>query len=229
MCWSSGDRPGLPSTTTASRSRRRSFRAIAARRLPSGSGPTARFSSRLTRSPSRRLPRPSKAAKWKASRSASFTAIATPGARGARQGRRQASMPDVFISVSSEILPEFREFERLSTTAVNAFVGPRMGRYLEQFKERVRSIGIMADPYTIHSNGGLMSVETVRDCPVRTCVSGPAAGVVGAAEIGRVAGFPNLITFDVGGTSTGRFAHLQGQRRSTPTPGSSPAIQSRRR
>jgi N-methylhydantoinase A len=111
-------------------------------------------------------------------------------------------IPGAFISVSSEILPEFREFERISTTAVNAFVGPRMGRYLEHFRARVRKIGIKADPYTIHSNGGLMSIETVRTSPVRTCVSGPAAGVVGAAEIGRVAGLPNLITFDVGGTST---------------------------
>ncbi len=111
-------------------------------------------------------------------------------------------LPDAFVSVSSEILPEFREFERMSTTAVNAFVGPRMGRYLDRFRERVKALGIPAEPYTIHSNGGLMSVATVRDCPVRTCVSGPAAGVVGAAEIGRVAGFPNLITFDVGGTST---------------------------
>jgi N-methylhydantoinase A len=111
-------------------------------------------------------------------------------------------LPKAFVSVSSEILPEFREFERMSTTVVNAFVGPRMGRYLDRFRERVRRIGVPAEPYTIHSNGGLMSVATVRNCPVRTCVSGPAAGVVGAAEIGRVAGFPNLITFDVGGTST---------------------------
>lgn len=111
-------------------------------------------------------------------------------------------MPGVYVSVSSEVLPEFREFERMSTTVVNAFVGPRMGAYLDRFRERVRAIGIPAEPYTIHSNGGLMSVATVRNCPVRTCVSGPAAGVVGAAEIGRLAGFPNLITFDVGGTST---------------------------
>ena len=111
-------------------------------------------------------------------------------------------MPDAYVSVSSEILPEFREFERVSTTVVNAFVGPRMGNYLERFQARVRSVGIGVQPYTIHSNGGLMSVETVRTCPVRSCVSGPAAGVVGAAEIGRVSGFPDLITFDVGGTST---------------------------
>jgi N-methylhydantoinase A len=85
---------------------------------------------------------------------------------------------------------------------VDAFLGPRMGSYLEALRERVRAIGIAPEPYTLHSNGGLMSVATVRDCPVRTCVSGPAAGVVGAAEIGVAAGLPNLITFDVGGTST---------------------------
>jgi N-methylhydantoinase A len=113
-----------------------------------------------------------------------------------------ALLPDAFISVSSRILPEFREFERMSTTVVNAFVGPRMGRYLEALRGRVRAIGIPSEPYTIHSNGGLMSVAAVRDCPVRTCVSGPAAGVVGAAAIGVAAGLPNLVTFDVGGTST---------------------------
>ena len=111
-------------------------------------------------------------------------------------------MPDTFISLSSEVLPEFREYERLSTTVLNAYVGPRMGAYLERFLERVRDLGITVEPYTIHSNGGLMSVRTVRETPVRTCLSGPAAGVVGATEVGRAGGFPNLITFDVGGTST---------------------------
>jgi N-methylhydantoinase A len=111
-------------------------------------------------------------------------------------------LPDVYVTLSSEILPEFREFERMSTTVVNAFVGPKMEAYLDKFRKRVRDAGIPVEPYTIHSNGGLMSVDAVKTSPVRTCVSGPAAGVVGAAEIGRVAGFPNLITFDVGGTST---------------------------
>ena len=64
------------------------------------------------------------------------------------------------------------------------------------------AVGIPVTPYTIHSNGGLMPVDEVRRAPVRTCVSGPAAGVVGAAEVGRIAGLPNLVTFDVGGTST---------------------------
>ncbi|WP_172121837.1 MULTISPECIES: hydantoinase/oxoprolinase family protein [unclassified Devosia] len=114
----------------------------------------------------------------------------------------QQLLPNAYVTLSSEILPEFREFERMSTVAVNAFVGPKMGAYLERFRNRVRDVGIPVQPYTIHSNGGLMSADTVYANPVRTCVSGPAAGVVGAAEIGRIAGLPNLITFDVGGTST---------------------------
>ncbi len=111
-------------------------------------------------------------------------------------------MPDAYISVSSEVLPEFREFERLSTTVLNAAVGPRMERYLDRFLQRLKARGITADPYTVHSNGGLMSVRSVRSYPVRTCLSGPAAGVVGAGVVGLAAGYENLVTFDVGGTST---------------------------
>jgi len=113
-----------------------------------------------------------------------------------------AEMPQAYISLSCEVLPEFREFERLSTTVLNATVGPRMARYLERFLERVTELGIRHAPHTIHSNGGLMSVATVRQYPVRTCLSGPAAGVVGAAAVGRVIDSLNLVTFDVGGTST---------------------------
>ena len=120
-------------------------------------------------------------------------------------------MPDVYVSVSSEVLPEFREYERLSTTAMNASIGPRMQLYLRRFLDRVAQMGIKVEPLTIHSNGGLMSVETVRSFPVRTCLSGPAAGVVGAAEVGRVAGFRNLVTFDVGGTSTDVSLIVDGQ------------------
>ncbi|MBR0681299.1 hydantoinase/oxoprolinase family protein [Roseomonas eburnea] len=111
-------------------------------------------------------------------------------------------LPDAYVSTSSEVLPEFREYERFSTTVINAYVGPRMERYLERFLARLNEIGATVPPYTIHSNGGLMSVETVRAFPVRTCLSGPAAGVVGAAEVARAAGFPDVVTYDVGGTST---------------------------
>ncbi|MFC4275194.1 hydantoinase/oxoprolinase family protein [Achromobacter aloeverae] len=111
-------------------------------------------------------------------------------------------LPDAYICLSSEVLPEFREYERFSTTVLNAKVGPRMENYLANFVARVKDAGVRQDPYTIHSNGGLMSVEAVRRFPVKTCLSGPAAGVIGAAALGRVIGYPNLVTFDVGGTST---------------------------
>jgi N-methylhydantoinase A len=111
-------------------------------------------------------------------------------------------LPDAYLSISSEVLPEFREYERLSTTVLNAAVGPRMARYLDRFLERMRDLGIAQEPFTIHSNGGLMSAGSVRQFPVRTCLSGPAAGVVGAAAVGRAIGRPDLVTFDVGGTST---------------------------
>jgi len=123
------------------------------------------------------------------------------------QERRAAEIvrevaPDLYVSTSSGVLPEFREYERFSTTVINGYVGPRMDRYLDRFLQRIGTLGITTQPYTIHSNGGLMSVATVRSHPVRTCLSGPAAGVVGAAEVGKSVGQPNLITFDVGGTST---------------------------
>jgi N-methylhydantoinase A len=111
-------------------------------------------------------------------------------------------MPDAFIALSSEVLPEFREFERLSTTVINAYAGPRMARYLTGFAARIEGQGARVSPYVFHSNGGLMAIPTAARFPVRTCVSGPAAGVIGAAAIGVAAGFPDLVTFDVGGTST---------------------------
>jgi N-methylhydantoinase A len=113
-----------------------------------------------------------------------------------------AVLPDAYVSLSSDVLPEFREYERLSTTVLNAYLGPAMSRYLQRFLDSVLQLAPKTEPYTIHSNGGLMTAATARDYPVRTCLSGPAAGVVGAAETAREAGFPNIITFDVGGTST---------------------------
>uniref|UniRef100_UPI003100A9D7 hydantoinase/oxoprolinase family protein n=1 Tax=Neorhizobium sp. EC2-8 TaxID=3129230 RepID=UPI003100A9D7 len=111
-------------------------------------------------------------------------------------------LPGVFISLSSDVLPEFREYERISTTVMNAYLMPRMDGYLDRFMTRSRKAGIEAKPYTIHSNGGLMSTETARNYPVRTCLSGPAAGVVGASLVGKAVSFPDIITYDVGGTST---------------------------
>jgi N-methylhydantoinase A len=111
-------------------------------------------------------------------------------------------MPGVFVCRSSDVLPEFREYERFSTTTINAYLGPKFELYLDRLVDRLIRLGITAKPYTIHSNGGLMSIETVKRYPVRTCLSGPAAGVIGSAAIAGQAGHPNAITFDVGGTST---------------------------
>ena len=121
----------------------------------------------------------------------------------ARTGTAVArQLPGVFLSLSCEVLPEFREFERLSTTVMNAYIGPRMARYLETLVGRLQDLRFSVTPHTIHSNGGVISLDTVRRFPVRTCLSGPAAGVIGAAEAARRAGYPHVVTFDVGGTST---------------------------
>ena len=84
----------------------------------------------------------------------------------------QRILPEAYISLSSEISPEFREFDRFSTTVLNTYVGPRVSTYLQRLLDRVAGVGVTVAPYTIHSNGGLMSVETARIAPVRTCLSG---------------------------------------------------------
>ncbi|MDX1393110.1 MAG: hydantoinase/oxoprolinase family protein [Gemmatimonadota bacterium] len=103
-----------------------------------------------------------------------------------------------FVSASCDVLPEFREYERVSTTTVNAFVGPVMSRYLGKLGERLDPdrIRIMA------SNGGVVPLDTASRLAVQTILSGPAGGAVGGFEIGRLAGYDHVITFDMGGTST---------------------------
>lgn len=110
--------------------------------------------------------------------------------------------PEAFVTLSHDIAPEFREFERTSTTVVNAYLGPIMTSYLERLRPRLAKAGIGAAPYLTQSNGGVISAEAAQRQPVRTILSGPAAGVMGALALGRAAGYPNLITFDMGGTSS---------------------------
>jgi N-methylhydantoinase A len=110
--------------------------------------------------------------------------------------------PGAFISVSHEIAPEFREYERLSTTVVNAYLGPIMRAYLDRLKPRLEAMGVRAEPHLTQSNGGVISCETAKTQPVRTVLSGPAAGVMGALTVGRTTGHDSLITFDMGGTSS---------------------------
>jgi N-methylhydantoinase A len=102
-----------------------------------------------------------------------------------------------FVSASCDISPEFREFERASTTVINAYVGPLMDRYLGELERK--------SPYKVaimQSNGGLLTASEARKHAVRTILSGPAGGIVGAVEIARLCGFKKALTFDMGGTST---------------------------
>ncbi len=116
--------------------------------------------------------------------------------------RARARLPGVAIVASHEVHPEFREYERLSTTVANAYLAPRMGAYVQAFRRRVEALGIPARPFINQSNGGTMSVDEAARVPVRTALSGPSAGVAGAAWIAAQSGFDAIATFDMGGTST---------------------------
>ena len=116
--------------------------------------------------------------------------------------RARARFPALAVVASHEVHPEFREYERLSTTIANAYLTPRMGAYVRAFRDKVARLGIPAVPYINQSNGGTMSVEEAARVPVRTALSGPSAGVAGAAWIAAQAGFHAIATFDMGGTST---------------------------
>ncbi len=113
----------------------------------------------------------------------------------------RAAFPEVFVCASHEVMAEFREYERISTTVLNASLGPVMISYLSNLEASAKSIGVVA-PKILQSNGGVASPREAGNNPVRTLASGPAAGVTGAAHLSTNANFPDIITFDVGGTST---------------------------
>lgn len=122
-----------------------------------------------------------------------------------------AEFPEAYLSLSHDVLAEFREYERLSTTVVNSYVGPIMSRYIRRLRERIRAVGIPTTPYITQSNGGIISLDAAAETPVRTVLSGPAAGVVGAQYVSQEAGFPDIVSFDMGGTSTDVALITQGQ------------------
>jgi N-methylhydantoinase A len=105
------------------------------------------------------------------------------------------------MSLSHQILPEFREYERMSTVTVNAYLQPLLQRYLESLRNRL-SRTRAAEIFVMQSSGGITALERAAVEPVRTVLSGPAGGAVGALEMGRAAGFENIVSFDMGGTST---------------------------
>lgn len=110
-------------------------------------------------------------------------------------------LPDCFISVSHEVLPEIREYERTSTTVANAYIGPAVANYLQSLTSRLVERGIGGRLLMMQSSGGTLDIEHVIAKPATVVESGPAAGVIGAAHLGTRAGYPDIITFDMGGTT----------------------------
>lgn len=122
-------------------------------------------------------------------------------------------LPDVFVTTSSAVSPQFREFERFTTAALAAFIGPRVRRYIDRLEGALRDAGLSGELRIMASNGGVATVEMAQARPALTLLSGLAAGVLGGAWIGELTGRRRLITFDIGGTSAdiglvvdGRFA-----------------------
>ena len=111
-------------------------------------------------------------------------------------------LPDAFISTSHDVAPEFREFERLSSAVVNSYLGPVMHRYIHRLGDRLKQGGLTAPPHLTQSNGGVIGFDQAARLPVRTILSGPSTGVVAAQALAEMVGIPELITFDMGGTST---------------------------
>ena len=111
------------------------------------------------------------------------------------------AMPDLFVSRGSVVQPEFREFERSSTTVLNAYLQPVVSRYVDRLATGLQALVPAAELGINQSSGGLMSPGRAQDFPIRTALSGPAAGVVGAAHAARRSGVPDVITLDMGGTS----------------------------
>ncbi len=109
---------------------------------------------------------------------------------------------EVPVSISSEILPEMREYERTMTTVANSYVRPTVARYLSSLRSELEARGTGALLKLLRSDGGLMSFEAAEEAPVNMLLSGPAGGVAGALSVARQAGFDNLLTLDMGGTST---------------------------
>jgi N-methylhydantoinase A len=113
----------------------------------------------------------------------------------------RGGLPGVHVSLSSEVLPELREYERCSTTVCNSYLAPRLGAYLERLADEVQGLGLPS-PLVMQSSGGTAEIETAAAHAASCLLSGPAGGVVGAAWVAGLSGFHDLLTFDMGGTST---------------------------
>ena len=109
--------------------------------------------------------------------------------------------PDCFVTTSASVAPQFREFERFTTAAMNAFIGPKVRDYINRISTELARVGVAADLHVMSSNGGVATAQMIAERPVITLLSGPAGGVIGGAWSGESSGRDKLITFDMGGTS----------------------------
>ena len=128
-------------------------------------------------------------------------AYANPGHEQRMQTILREEYPEALVSLSSEVLPQFREFERTTATALNAAVMPPLSRYVGVLRDALDREGVRGPLLIMKSDGGVTSAATCVRQPVQTVLSGPAAGVIGAIGIARAAGFADIISIDVGGTS----------------------------
>ena len=110
--------------------------------------------------------------------------------------------PDLPITISTDILPEFREYERCLTTVMNSYVRPKMANYLKGIQEKLAEAKMTPTVNIVRSDGGVMSIEAAKKSPVNTLLSGPSGGAVAASYVGKLAGFDKVLGFDMGGTST---------------------------
>lgn len=109
--------------------------------------------------------------------------------------------PESYVTASSDLSNEFREYNRMSTTVLNSYLGPVIKNYVQNFRKSIKKLGVTVEPYITQSNGSIISISEAMDSPIKCAVSGPSAGVVAAAYIGRLCGADRIITFDMGGTS----------------------------
>lgn len=113
----------------------------------------------------------------------------------------RAALPGVFVSLSCDVLPEMREYERTSTTVINAYVGPPVATYLRALRDSLRHAGVEGQLLVMQSSGGMLDAAQAMESPARIVECGPAAGVIGAAHAALRCGYPDVISFDMGGTT----------------------------
>lgn len=123
----------------------------------------------------------------------------------------QQMYPELPVTISTDILPEFREYERCLTTVMNSYVRPKMANYLRGIQEKLAEARLTSTVNIVRSDGGVMSIDAATRSPVNTLLSGPSGGAVAAAYIGELAGFKNVLAFDMGGTSTDVSVSMGGE------------------